>query len=93
MYPPKHKNEVLELMKGAYDLHTHTSPDFGARALNDRELLEQADAYGMAAVSYTHLDVYKRQCPHFPGCPSYRSRKYHGQICLCHSGRISPDPG
>ena len=33
MYTPKHKNEVLELMKGAYDLHTHTSPDFGARAL------------------------------------------------------------
>ena len=47
MYTPKHKNEVLELMKGAYDLHTHTSPDFGARALNDRELLESA---GLAVV-------------------------------------------
>lgn len=27
------------------------------------------------------------------GVPSYRSRKYHGEICLCHPGRISPDPG
>lgn len=28
MYTPKHKNEVLELMKGAYDLHIPYFPGF-----------------------------------------------------------------
>lgn len=57
MYQPKHAEEVFELMNGAYDLHTHTSPDFWARSLNDRELLQQADAYGMAGVMLkNHLD-------------------------------------
>lgn len=57
MYQPKHEKEVFSLLKGAYDLHTHTSPDFGPRSLNDQQLLQQADEYGMAGVMLkNHLD-------------------------------------
>lgn len=57
MYKPKHTEEVLALMEGAYDLHTHTSPDFSERSLNDEELLQQADMYKMAGVMLkNHLD-------------------------------------
>ena len=50
MYQPRNQEKVLRLMEGAYDLHTHTSPDFFPRALDDFELLRQADQYGMAGV-------------------------------------------
>ncbi|NME36849.1 DUF6282 family protein, partial [Fusobacterium sp. FSA-380-WT-3A] len=37
-----------ELMKGAYDLHTHTEPSAFNRALDDFELILEAEKYGMA---------------------------------------------
>ena len=39
-----------ELMKGAYDLHTHTEPSSFNRALDDFELILEAEKYGMAGV-------------------------------------------
>lgn len=39
-----------ELIVGAYDLHTHTTPSAFPRALNDLELVREADALGMAGV-------------------------------------------
>ena len=39
-----------ELIVGAYDLHTHTTPSAFPRALNDLELIREADALGMAGV-------------------------------------------
>lgn len=39
-----------ELLKGAYDLHVHSAPSHVKRALNDYELMEQAQAAGMAGV-------------------------------------------
>ena len=35
-----------ELLKGAYDLHVHSAPSHVKRALNDYELMEQAQAAG-----------------------------------------------
>ena len=56
MYQTKHE-EVLELLRGAYDLHTHTAPDFYPRCLNDEELLDQAEQYGLSGVMLkNHLD-------------------------------------
>jgi len=37
-----------ELAKGAYDLHIHTIPSHAKRALDDLELIREADALGMA---------------------------------------------
>ena len=57
MYQPRNGDRVLQLMEGAYDLHTHTLPDFFPRCLDDFELLRQADQYGMAGVMLkNHLD-------------------------------------
>lgn len=57
MYQTRNKERVLQLMEGAYDLHTHTAPDFFPRSLNDFELMKQADQYKMAGVMLkNHLD-------------------------------------
>lgn len=42
--------EALELMRGGYDLHTHTTPSHVKRALDDFELLKEAASYQMAGV-------------------------------------------
>lgn len=91
MYTPKHKNEVLELMKGAYDLHTHTSPDFGARALNDRELLEQADAYGMAGVMLkNHLDPTPARAILANTSGQYTAKAYGSAVLNLSIGGLNP---
>ena len=41
-----------ELLHGAIDLHTHSSPSFFDRLLDDVGLAEQARAAGMRAVLY-----------------------------------------
>lgn len=48
---------ALELIKGAYDLHTHSAPSHVLRDLDDFELLREADALGMAGVMIkSHYD-------------------------------------
>lgn len=56
MYNPRHK-EIVNLIEGAYDLHTHTSPDLYPRELNDITLLQEADQYKMKGVMLkNHFD-------------------------------------
>ena len=48
---------ALELVRGAYDLHTHSAPSHVKRALDDFELLREADALDMAGVMIkSHYD-------------------------------------
>lgn len=44
------QEKTLCLLKGAYDLHVHTSPDHDPRSLHDLTLLQEAEALGMAGV-------------------------------------------
>lgn len=44
------REEALEIIRGGYDLHTHTTPSAFPRALNDFELVQEADALGMKGV-------------------------------------------
>lgn len=41
---------ALELIKGGYDLHTHSTPSHARRALDDFMLVREASEYGMAGV-------------------------------------------
>jgi hypothetical protein len=41
---------AMELLRGGYDLHTHTSPSHAERSLDDFMLLREAEEYGMAGV-------------------------------------------
>lgn len=50
MVEATNREKALELAKGAYDLHTHTNPSIAKRALDDFELVREADEYGMAGV-------------------------------------------
>ena len=47
-----------ELIKGGYDLHTHTEPSAFHRALDDFDLVREAGEAGMAGVLIkAHTDV------------------------------------
>lgn len=90
MYKPRHR-EVLELMKGAYDLHTHTAPDFGPRALNDKELLEQADAFGMAGVMLkNHLDPTPARAILANTTGGYKTKAYGSAVMNLSIGGLNP---
>lgn len=43
-------DESLEIIKGAYDLHVHTSPSHFQRLLDDFELCKEADKVGMKGI-------------------------------------------
>ena len=45
-----YKEISLELIRGGYDLHTHTAPSHAKRSLDDFELLREAESLGMAGV-------------------------------------------
>ncbi|MEG1902402.1 MAG: DUF6282 family protein [Clostridium sp.] len=45
-----YRQQAKEIIVGGYDLHTHTNPSAFPRALNDFELVKEADALGMAGV-------------------------------------------
>lgn len=47
---------VNRCLEGAYDLHVHSSPSLAPRIVNDFELLEDADAAGMAGVLIKNHD-------------------------------------
>ena len=72
------KNGILngELVPGQLYSETKLSAQIGISRTPMREALQclSQDGYitiipskGFMTVSYTHLDVYKRQIPHFPG--------------------------
>ena len=46
----KNREKCLNLIKGAYDLHVHSTPSHIKRKLDDIELLEMAEKYKMAGV-------------------------------------------
>jgi hypothetical protein len=46
----KFHEQSLALMRGAYDLHTHTVPSHFPRVMDDFALLKEADRYGMAGI-------------------------------------------
>ena len=51
------EEQVREIVRGGYDLHTHTNPSHFVRALDDVELARQCDEYGMAGVMIkSHYD-------------------------------------
>jgi hypothetical protein len=46
------REQALSLVKGAYDLHTHSIPSHFSRVMDDFALLRQADSFGMAGVMF-----------------------------------------
>lgn len=51
-------DQSLELLKGSYDLHVHTSPSHFERLLDDFELCEIADKFGMKGILIkSHYDA------------------------------------
>ncbi len=90
MYEPRNKDQVLDLMKGAYDLHTHTSPDFFPRALDDFKLLKQADEYGMAGVMLkNHLDPTPARAI-LVNSRGYKAKAYGSAVMNLTVGGVNP---
>lgn len=85
-----HSEKVFQLMKGTYDLHTHTAPDFFPRALNDFELLRQADQYGMAGVMLkNHLDPTPARAALVNSC-GYKAKAYGSAVMNLSIGGLNP---
>lgn len=91
MYEPKHRDIIQELMRGAYDLHTHTSPDFSPRSLNDGELLEHADQYQMAGVMLkNHLDPTPARAVLANTLGKYKTKAYGSAVMNLSIGGLNP---
>ncbi|WP_434311257.1 DUF6282 family protein [Hominifimenecus sp. rT4P-3] len=85
------REEIDELLIGAYDMHVHSSPDVEKRKMSDHEILEDAEAAGMAGVLIkNHYEsTGSRAClanQHFSG-----QAKLYGSITLNLSvGGVNP---
>ena len=89
MYQPRNE-QVLKLMEGAYDLHTHTSPDFFPRSLDDFELMRQADEYKMAGVMLkNHLDPTPARA-HLVNSMGYKAKAYGSAVMNLSVGGLNP---
>lgn len=52
----ENRERALRLLRGAYELHVHTSPSHFPRLMDDYEYIQELDCYGMAgAVVKCHL--------------------------------------
>lgn len=90
MYSPQHK-EVLDLMKGAYDLHMHPLPDVGPRSLSDFEAMELADRYGMAGILIkNHMDPTPARAWLMNVSGKYKATAYSGAVLNLSVGGLNP---
>lgn len=84
------EEKAMRLMEGAYDLHTHTAPDFFPRSLDDFELLRQADRYGMAGVMLkNHLDPTPARAI-LVNSMGYKARAYGSAVLNLSVGGLNP---
>lgn len=84
------EGQAMRLMEGAYDLHTHTAPDFFLRSLDDFELLRQADQYGMAGVMLkNHLDPTPARAI-LANSMGYKARAYGSAVLNLSIGGLNP---
>ena len=79
-----------ELLKGAYDLHVHSSPSVFPRELDGFQLIREADAAGMAGVmlkSHYESTALRAELIHrYSGCKA----KAYGGLCLnCPAGGLN----
>ena len=80
-----------ELLKGAYDLHVHSAPSHVKRALNDYELMEQAQAAGMAGVmikNHYECTVGRAQALNQTGL--FQTKAYGGLVLNWPTGGLNP---
>lgn len=86
------QDEVLRILEGSYDLHTHPIPSHVPRCLDDFELVEQAASYQMAGVMIkNHYEstaaraaLVNRRMSHL--C----TRAYGGVVIELAGGRVEP---
>lgn len=91
MYQPKHEI-VYELIKGAYDLHMHPSPDVTERSLNDYEAMQMADKYGMAGILIkNHLDPTPARARLLNESHQFKTKAYSGAVLNKSVGGLNPD--
>ncbi len=91
MYQPEHE-VVYELMKGAYDLHMHPSPDVVERSLNDYEAMQMADQYGMNGILIkNHLDPTPARAALLNASHQFKVKAYSGAVLNHSIGGLNPD--
>ncbi|MDR0469457.1 MAG: DUF6282 family protein [Peptococcaceae bacterium] len=82
---------AIELMKGAYDLHTHPNPSHFPRELDDFELIREADAFGMAGVMIkSHYEPTGARAWSVNAHAGAKARAYGGLVLNWPVGGLNP---
>jgi hypothetical protein len=85
------REQALSLVKGAYDLHTHSMPSHFPRVMDDFALLRQADAYGMAGIMFkNHYEPTTGRVAIANQNAGVRTRAYGGLALNWTVGGINP---
>lgn len=85
------RNTALEIIRGGYDLHTHTEPSAFHRALDDFELVREADAIGMAGVMIkAHYGCTSTRAALVNRASGCQTKAYGGLVLNWPTGGLNP---
>lgn len=85
------RSRAIELRKGAYDLHTHPLPSHFSRALDDLELVREADRAGMAGVMIkNHYEPTEARAALINRISGVSARAYGGIVLNWPAGGLNP---
>lgn len=85
------RKAALDIIRGGFDLHTHTEPSAFSRALDDFELLREADELGMAGVLIkAHYGSTAPRAALLNRSGHYRAKAFGGLVLNHPTGGLNP---
>lgn len=85
------KKEIIEMIKGAYDLHVHSFPSHIKRKMNDFELIKKAKYYEMAGVMIkNHYESTAARASLLNDYFKFSTKAYGGIVLNTTVGGINP---
>jgi len=82
---------AIELVRGAYDLHSHPYPSHVKRALNDFQLMEEADKIDLGGVLIkNHYEPTGTRALLMNYSGKYKAKAYGGIVLNCSVGGLNP---
>ncbi|MFZ7102477.1 MAG: DUF6282 family protein [Peptococcaceae bacterium] len=85
------REKALELIKGGYDLHTHTTPSHFKRVLDDLQIVKEADDIGMAGVMLkNHYEPTGARAELINRISNIKAKAYGGLVLNWPVGGLNP---
>ncbi|MDU1910936.1 DUF6282 family protein [Fusobacterium sp.] len=87
----ENRSHAIELIKGAYDLHIHPYPSHVKRALNDFQLMDEADKVGLGGVLIkNHYEPTGARALLMNYSKKYKTKAYGGIVLNWPVGGLNP---